>query len=305
MVFARKAFRVCRAIIRFVVAAATAYCITSAASAQSLVDRGAYLVNSILACGNCHTPRSSTGNPIIQRNLAGGLSITTPAFNATASNITPDRETGIGTWSDEEIKRALVEGVRPNHGRLANTHLAAAMPVSFFKVILPRDLDAIVAYLRSVKPVRSESSAPVYKLPVKRDQYPGANADFAETAMGDPVKRGAYLVAIGHCMECHSPNEKGISDYTKLGKGGRLFSPQLVQGLPKTWKGSVARNITSHPIAGIGAWSDAEIKRAITKGISRDGQRLQPPMAFSYYNRMTDADLDAMVAYLRTVPPLE
>ncbi len=111
--------------------------------------------------------------------------------------------------------------------------LAAVMPVSFFKALLPRDLDATVAYLRSVKPVRSESPAPVYKLPVRHDKYPDAEAGFTEAMMADPVKRGAYLVTIGHCMECHPPREKGVSDYGRLGKGGRVFGPDLVQGFPE------------------------------------------------------------------------
>jgi len=88
-------------------------------------------------------------------------------------------------------------------------------------------------------------------------------------------------------------------------EGGRPFGPDLVQGFPSSWTGSVARNITSHPTAGMAAWSDAEIKHAITKGILRDGRRLQPPMAFEYDDRMTDADLSAIVACLRTVPPQE
>src|SRR5262245_20284319 len=123
--------------------------------------------------------------------------------------------------------------------------------------------------------------------------------------MADPVKRGDYLVTIGHCMECHSPFEKGRTDYSRLGKGGRHFSPDEARGLPSAWKGSTASNITSHRTAGIGAWSDAEIKRAITQGISRDGRKLQPPMAFDFYKRMTEVDLNAIVAYLRTVPPQE
>src|SRR4051794_13667357 len=67
--------------------------------AESLIERGSYLVNTILACGNCHTPKTPAGVAVAEQNLAGGgLSFTTPAFDATASNITPDRETGIGTW---------------------------------------------------------------------------------------------------------------------------------------------------------------------------------------------------------------
>lgn len=274
------------------------------AGSQSLVEHGRYLVNSIMACGNCHTPKSPAGVPIDDKDLAGaGTSFTTPGFNATSSNITPDRQTGIGSWTDAEIKRSLTEGIRPNHGRLANVPLAGIMAVSFFKALLPRDLDAVVAYLRTVKPVRYDTPLPLYKKPVHHDPYPEAEKGFTEAMMADPVKRGAYLVTIGHCMECHSPFEKGRFDYSRLGKGGRKFAPSLVTGFPTTWKGSIARNITSHRTAGIGAWTDAEIKRAITKGISRDGRKLQAPMGFEYYSRMTEADLDAIVAYLRTVPP--
>lgn len=277
----------------------------NAAETNHRVERGAYLVNSILACGNCHSPRTPEGQPTADRELAGGLSFTAPPFDATASNITPDRDTGIGAWSDAEIKRALVEGVRPDHGRLASTSLAPVMPAGFFQAFLPEDLEAIVAYLRSVKPVRNATPAPVYKFPTMHARYPDAQAGFTEAQMTDPVRRGAYLVTIGHCMECHSPLDKGVPDFTKLGKGGRPFGPQIVQGFSPEWKGSVARNITSHPISGIGAWNDAQIRRAITKGISRNGRVLGPPMAFAYYNRMTRDDLDAIVAYLRTVPPQE
>ena len=71
------------------------------------------------------------------------------------------------------------------------------------------------------------------------------------------------------------------------------------------WGVSVARNITSHKEKGIGAWSDDEIKRAITQGVSRDGSKLKPPMGYPYYARMTARTSRAMVAWLRTVPPVE
>ena len=278
----------------------------TSARSEALIERGSYLVNTILACGNCHTPKSADGVPIAQRELSGGLSFTTPAFNATASNITPDRETGIGTWTDAEIKRALTEGARPNHGRLANVPLAAVMPVSFYKALLPRDLDAIVAYLRSVKPVRNAVPDPLYKQASKHDHYPDAEAGFTEAMLKDWVRRGAYLVTIGHCMECHSTRVGPVSDYQNgFGKGGRQFGPKLVQGFPAAWKSSTAPNITSHPKSGIGSWTNEEIKRAITKGISRDGRRLEPPMGFAWYAGMNEPDLAAIVAWLRTVPPLE
>ncbi len=102
------------------------------ALADSPTERGAYLVNTIMACGNCHTPRDADGGLIAEKALSGGLTITSPAFTATAPNITPDRETGIGSWTDPEIKRALVQGMRPDHGHLAGVALAAVMPAGFY-----------------------------------------------------------------------------------------------------------------------------------------------------------------------------
>jgi mono/diheme cytochrome c family protein len=277
------------------------------ARADAPLERGRYLVNTILACGNCHTPKSADGLPIPGQELAGGgLSFTTPAFNATAANITPDRDTGIGSWSDDEIKRALTQGVRPPNARFGGSPLAAVMPASFYKAMLPGDLDAIVAYLRSLPPVRHEVPAPVYKLPVRREAYPDAEAGFTEPDLRDPVRRGAYLVTIGHCMECHAAWNNGVPDYKNgLGKGGRVFNSALVQGFPTSWQGVKAANITSHRISGIGAWTDDEIKRAITSGIAHDGRMLKAPMPFEWYAGMNQADLNGIVGYLRTLPPLD
>ena len=274
------------------------------AMAESPAERGNYLVNTIMACGNCHTPRDADGRAIADRAFSGGLTFATPAFIATAPNITPDFETGIGSWSDAEIRRALVEGVRPGHGRLAGVPLAAIMPANFYKALLPDDLDAIVAYLRGLKPVRNEAPDPVYKVAVRRDPYPDAEAGFSKTMLADPVRRGAYLVTIGHCMECHSAWSRGVSDFkTGLGRGGRAFPAR--EGSPAGSPASIAANITSDPGAGIGAWTDAEIRRAITHSIARDGRALKQPMAYASYAGLSEADLADIIVYLRTVPPLQ
>lgn len=275
-----------------------------AAMAESAAERGDYLVNTIMACGNCHSPRDASGQMIKEKAFSGGLTFNTPGFVATAPNITPDRETGIGSWSDAEIKRALVEGVRPNHGHLAGVALAAIMPANFYKALLPDDLDAIVAYLHTVKPVRNEVPDPVYRAAVRRDPYPDAEAGFSKTMFKDPVKRGAYLVTIGHCMECHSAWSRGVSDFkTGLGRGGRVFPPR--EGSPEGTPGTTARNITSDRAAGIGAWTDQDIARAITHGVASDGRMLKPPMAYAFYAGLKPADLADIIAYLHTVPPLQ
>jgi mono/diheme cytochrome c family protein len=274
------------------------------ARAETPAGRGDYLVNTIMACGNCHSPRDAAGNIIAGQALSGGLTFNTLIFVATAPNITPDVETGIGSWSDAEIKRALVEGVRPAHGHLAGVALAAIMPANFYKGLLPEDLDAVVAYLRTVKPVKNQVTEPVYTAPVRRDAYPDADAGFKKTMFANPVRRGAYLATIGHCMECHATWSRGVSNFkTGLGGGGRDFPPP--PGAPAGLPPSVASNITSDPKSGIGAWTDQEIGKAITQGIARDGHPLKPPMAYAFYAGLKPADLADIIAYLRTVPPLQ
>jgi mono/diheme cytochrome c family protein len=295
---------------RVLAAAAASVCICgvvgTSALAETLTERGSYLVNTIMACGNCHTPRDPAGHLIADKQLSGGIYFTTPAFLATAANITPDPETGIGQWTDDEIKRALMQGVRPNHGRLPGVPLAAVMPANFYKALVPSDLDAIIAYLRSVKPVRNEVPKPKYTAPVSREPYPDAEQGFDAAKLSDPVSNGRYLVTIGHCMECHSAWSRGVSDFkTGLGGGGRPFGPNLVHGLDPAWQGSVAPNITSDPVAGLGKLTDEQIIRAIRQGIAHDGHKMKPPMAVSFYAGLTDGDVHDIVAYLRTVPPLK
>jgi mono/diheme cytochrome c family protein len=266
---------------------------TSAFAQSAAVKRGDYLVNTILTCGNCHTPKGPGGVDIKEKAFSGFLEFDVPPFKVTASNITPDKETGIGKWSAADIRRALITGKRPN-----GTPLAEIMPTSFYPILTKRDLDAIVAYLRSLKPIKNQVPDPVYKIALPHHVFPGAEKPFTAADMRNKVKRGFYLVTIGHCMECHTPLGPTGHDYVNdLGKGGfELKGP---------WGVSVSRNITSSKTKGIGAWSDDEIKRAIRHGVSKDGSKLKPPMGYSYYAGMTKTDLDAMVAYLRTVPAKE
>jgi mono/diheme cytochrome c family protein len=254
------------------------------------VERGRYLVNTIMVCGNCHTPKGPNGD-IADKAFSGFTRFTEAAFDVTAPNITPDKETGIGNWSDADIKKALLDGMAPN-----GVHLSVIMPTGFYGILLPGDLDAIVAYLRTVTPVKNKVPDPIYRIAVARQIYPGAEKPIDPAALKDKVGRGFYLSTIGHCMECHTPDANWVFDYKgSLGKGGRKF--------PGPWGVSVSANITSSKTKGLGAWTDAEIKRAITEGIDKDGHKLKPPMGFRYLAHLTDADLDDLVAWLRTVPP--
>jgi mono/diheme cytochrome c family protein len=276
------------------VALVTLVAATALARAETPVERGRYLVDTIMTCHNCHTPRGPNG-PQFDKALSGGLRFDEPPFDVTASNITPDVETGIGSWKDDDIKKALREGVRPS-----GVPLAAVMPAAYYGIITPGDLDGIVAYLRSLTPVKNAVPAPIYKMQLPHRAFPGAEKPMAQSDLDDPLKRGFYLAAIGHCMECHTPfgpPGSGPDFANSLGKGGREIKGP--------WGISVSRNITSSKDKGIGSWSDAEIKRAIKDGVRKDGGKLKPPMGFAFYAKMTDPDLDAIVTYLRTVPAKE
>jgi len=273
---------------KIVILFALAFGVTDA-HAETAIERGGYLVEGILTCGNCHSPRGPGGVMDSARAYAGGpQTFDEPTFVVKGANITPDLETGIGSWSATDIKRALQTGMRPN-----GIQVAPIMPYAFYKVFTPQDLDAVVAYLKSVPAVRNEVQKPVYKAALHDDPVPGADKAMSEADLRDPVKRGFYLVTIGHCMECHSPRVNDRHDYTRRGMGGQEFEGP--------WGKSVSRNITSDPDQGIGGWSDADIKRAMTQGIRKDGTPLKPPMGFQWYARMTDGDLSAIVAYLRTI----
>jgi mono/diheme cytochrome c family protein len=226
------------------------------------------------------------------KDFSGGLSWDEPPFKVTASNITPDKETGIGGWSAADIKKALVQGVRPD-----GVALAPIMPSAFYGILTPGDVDSIVAYLQTLKPVKNKVPDPVYKLPFAHHAFPGTDKPMAAADLRDKVKLGFYLVSAGHCMECHTPMVRGQLQLDQVGKGGREFKGP--------WGVSISRNITSSKSAGIGAWSDAEIKAAITQGKRKDGSPLKQPMGYGYYAKMTDGDLEAVIAYLRTLPAKE
>jgi mono/diheme cytochrome c family protein len=267
--------------------------VSGTAAAETPVERGSYLVNTVLTCGNCHTPKGPNGADIMDKAFSGGLSFDEPPFKVTAPNITPDKETGIGNYTNAQLKTVLRKGIKPN-----GAPVAMVMPSGFYEIMTEKDLNAVIAYLHSLKPVKNKVPDPVYKTPQAHPIPPGADKPFTEAMLGDKVKRGFYLATIAHCVECHTPfGARGRDWENRLGAGGAEF--------PGPWGVSTSRNITSSKTKGLGDWSDAEIKRAITQGISKDGSHLKPPMGFHYYAKMTDADLDAVIAWLRTVPPKE
>jgi len=257
------------------------------ASAETLLERGTYLMRSIVACGNCHTPKAPAGE-IEGMELAGMQRLeVNPAFTANAPNITPDKETGIGTWTDAEIIASIREGRRPD-----GSIIGPPMPIGLYRGISDRDVMAIVAYLRSVKPVKNSVPKSNYKIPLPPSYGPPV-AGVSDPAKDDKLAYGAYLAGpAGHCIECHSPmSPRGPDIENRLGAGGLEF-----HGAFGT---SVSPNITP---TGIGHYSDAELKSMITTGKRPDGTAMMPPMGYGYYANLKADDLDAIIAYLRVLP---
>src|SRR5262249_18703222 len=167
----------------FALCAATIVALTVAASAETLVERGSYLVNAVMGCDGCHTPRPGGVFDMSKRFSGGSQVWDEKAYTVRGANITSDPETGIGSWSEADIKRALTEGVRPN-----GIPLAPQMPFAFYKILTPRDLDAVAAYTKSIAPVRNPVPPPVYKAEMHAELIPDGEKPIAEKALRDPVK---------------------------------------------------------------------------------------------------------------------
>jgi len=258
---------------------------------KKLVERGAYLINGIVACGNCHAQRDKEGRVLADKGLSGGFLFDEEPFTAYARNITPDPETGIGKWTDAQLVRAIREGIRPD-GSL----IGPPMPFEFYRGISDADAQALVAYLRAQPPVKNVVPKSVYRMKLPPAYGPPIKNKIVAPPQKDLVKYGAYLAGpLGHCTDCHTPWVKDGVDLKRVGAGGNPFKGP--------WGVSVSRNLTAHE-TGLKNWSDAEIARAIREGKSRDGSALKPPMAFAWYKNIDDADMTALIAYLRSLKPL-
>jgi mono/diheme cytochrome c family protein len=261
---------------------------TVGAAAETLLERGTYLVQGIAACGNCHTTQGPDG-PIPGMELAGMPDFfEVPEMKIHTPNITSDPETGIGNWTDEQIIAAIREGRRPD-----GSMLGPFMPFEMYRGISDTDVRAIVAYLRQVPPVHHEVPRSVFNIPIPQSYGPPV-AHVADVPREDVIAYGGYLAGpVGHCMECHTPWVETGADYAnRLGAGGNPF--------PGPWGISVSANITP---TGLSGRTDDDIKKIITSGVRPGGAPMLPPMGFSYYAHISDSDLDAIVAYLRSLPP--
>lgn len=261
---------------------------TSAAQAEQSVERGEYLVRGPAGCGNCHTPQGPNG-PDMSNEFGGFMVEKSTAFEAWAPNITPASR--VADWSDAEYARSIREGIRPD-----GSVIGPPMPIGLYRGLSDDDLGSIVAFMRTVAPSNNEVPASTYNIALPPAYGPPIDSVAAVPA-GVTIEYGAYLAGpVAHCLECHTPmGDRGPKFDTHLGAGGFEFHGP--------WGTSVSSNLTSHDDGLIG-FSDDELKKMVTQGIRPDGSRMLPPMGYGFYAAMTEDDLNAVILFLRSLPPL-
>src|ERR1700730_16949554 len=265
----------------------------------ALLARGEYLTRAA-DCAACHTAASTPENSLYPPNgkqFAGGVPFKLPFGTIYSTNITPDRETGIGSWSDDDFVRALHRGIAPG-GR----YLYPAFPYTSFTAVSRDDALAIKAYLFSLPPHHVANKENDLSFPFNQ-RWGMAFWNFGflsdrrfapDPAQSAAVNRGAYLAtALGHCGECHTPRNLAFGL-----ESGRAFAGEVLEG----WR---AYNITSDKHFGVGDWSDAQLASFLSSGHAQGRGSAAGPMAEAIETSrqyMTPKDTSCLVAYLRPVP---
>src|ERR1700730_2455496 len=174
--------------------------LSSVGSAETSIERGPYLVNTIGACGNCHARDTGATRTT---ELAGGFEVDGEVGHVVMPNITPDPETGIGKWTDAEIVIALRDGKRPD-----GSIIGPPMPIPVYRQLSDHDAEAIAAYLLSLKPVKNPLTRSQYTITLP-PIYGSAITHVDDPMTTDKVAYGSYLVGFGHCVLCHTPPGDG------------------------------------------------------------------------------------------------
>jgi mono/diheme cytochrome c family protein len=260
-------------------------------SNAGLIKRGEYLARAA-DCMVCHT---SPGG----KQYAGGLAIPLPFGTLYSTNITPDKAAGIGDYNDADFLNAVRRGVRRD-----GAHLYPAMPYPSYTYMTDADALAIKAYLFSLAPVPSPNRADTLEFPFNQrwamsfwSFFFNENVRFQpNTARSPEWNRGAYLAeALAHCGECHTPRNLAFALNNR-----KKFAGAIAAG----WH---AFNISSDRGSGIGAWSDKDVADYLSTGHASGRGTAAGPMGEAVdasFSLMAPADINAMVAYLRAVPPV-
>lgn len=250
--------------------------------------RGRYLAQGLLGCEMCHSPRDWTkhGAPPLPGRELVGQDFPLPGFpgHPVAPNLTPDPETGAGKWTDDQIARAIREGIKHD-----DTTLFPLMPYMIYRYLSDEDLASVVVYLRSVPPVHNPLPPNQVNFPVNllvrgvpqpvTEPVPGPN-------FADPLARGKYLATVG--CGCHD-----AVDNLPYGGGEKLVGP---------WGDVTSANLTPDP-SGISYYTEDTFITAMRTGYV-GARELKSIMPFGEFQYLTDDDLKAIFAYLKTLKPV-
>jgi mono/diheme cytochrome c family protein len=262
-------------------------------------ERGRRVLAATGGC-TCHTNYPGEGEDAPA--LAGGRAMETPFGVYYSTNITPDRETGIGDWSDEDFIRAMREGLSPE-----GEHYFPVFPYTSFAGLTEEDLVDLKAHLFSLPAVRRENRAPDAGIPFRWRWTIGGwkwvNFD-PQSIEDDPAQseawnRGRYLVhAAAHCGECHTPRTLSGGLDTSMWLAGSREGPE----------GELAPNITPDSQTGIGGWSTPDLVWYLETGLKPDGddtQGLMSEVIEHGYSHLPASELKAIAEYLRSLPAIE
>jgi mono/diheme cytochrome c family protein len=261
-------------------------------ASADIVKRGEYLARAA-DCEACHTAKG--GAP-----YAGGLALVLPFGTIWSPNITPDKDTGIGTWSDASFLNAVHNGIDDQ-----GAHLYPAMPYASYTLMTDADALAIKAFLFSLKPVHNEIPDPALRFPFNQRWLVGVWAALFDSgkrfepnaAQSAPWNRGAYIAeALEHCGECHTPRTMFQSLNNRR---------KYVGAVQAGWR---AYNITSDRTSGVGAWSDTELGAYLSTGHADGRGTAAGPMGEAVdrsLSKLAPSDIAALVVYLRSIPAIE
>ena len=253
------------------------------------VARGRYLVQGLLGCESCHSSKDWTQHGAPNQpgmELAGQL-LPIPDFPGTivAPNLTPDADTGSARWSDDQIARAIREGIKHD-----DSILFPMMPYSEYKTLSDEDVASVVGYLRSLAPVRNPLPLSRINFPVNYLVRSAAEPVVDRVSGPDPsnvVARGKYMVHLG--CGCHN-----VSDKLGYAGGDHLVGP---------WGEVTSANITPDA-SGIAYYSEADFITALRTGYV-GARKLNSIMPFGEFKSLADDDLQAIFTYLHTLPPVK
>jgi mono/diheme cytochrome c family protein len=277
------------------------FCVLGVAEARSqeggtdLVERGQYIFSSSGGCA-CHSPPKGTP-------YAGGREFPLPLAKVYSTNLTADKETGLGNWTDQQIRDAVTKGIRPDGERLL-----PIMPYEAYSGMAEEDLKALIVYLRTLKPVRKPTPQLKTWAPFYRPLATGVwSKVFAKTFVAPAkapqagIERGRYLVEhVSVCGDCHTPrNLLGVPKRKLYLAGAKKGEGPLGAEVP---------NITPDKETGIGEWKREDIAEVLLTGTMPDFDNVQGLMAEvieAGFKNMKKEDALAIADYLKSIPPVK